>query len=152
MKRKLLLFSCVAMMIASLCGCNPVHTTKHVSYTYSVETGDRVEIKLDTTDNFSLSSDLPFQISQNDEVLSQGIFMSAENYNTYLDTINNDENAEVIDSGQKDGFEYVMWNYGDKEYDYAILIEDSNTGILLGNDVSEESAKECFRRLTISLK
>lgn len=64
----------------------------------------------------------------------------------------NDENATILDSGEKDGCEYVMWNYNDSEYDYAILIEDSNTGILLGNDVSEESAKECFQRLTISVK
>ncbi len=33
----------------------------------------------------------------------------------------------------------------------AILIGNSDTGVLLGNNVSEESARECFNRLKISV-
>ena len=44
-----------------------------------------------------------------------------------------------------------MWNYNNSEYNYAILIKNSQTGVLLGNTVSEESAKEVFNRLQISL-
>lgn len=38
------------------------------------------------------------------------------------------------------------------EYNYAILVGDSNTGVLIGNIVSEESAKEVFKRLEITLE
>ena len=44
---------------------------------------------------------------------------------------------------------YVTQN--DQEYDYAIHLKDSKTGILIGNNVSEKSAKECFSRLTFSI-
>ena len=45
-----------------------------------------------------------------------------------------------------------FWSYQDAEYDYAILIEESETGIILGNNVSEDSAKECFERLHFEIK
>ena len=45
-----------------------------------------------------------------------------------------------------------MWNYNDSEYNYVIMIEGTNTGVLLGNNVSEKSAKECFNRIEISIK
>ena len=44
---------------------------------------------------------------------------------------------------------YLIQN--DQEYDYAIHLKDSKTGILIGNNVSEKSAKECFSRLTFSI-
>ena len=58
----------------------------------------------------------------------------------------------MLDSGTKDGIEYIFWSYQDAEYDYAILIEESETGIILGNNVSEDSAKECFERLHFEIK
>lgn len=57
-----------------------------------------------------------------------------------------------MDKGKEDGKKYVFWNYDDKEYNYVILIEGSDTGILLGNSASKESAKEVFKRLEITLE
>jgi hypothetical protein len=131
-------------------GCGNATTT--VSYTYTIETGDSIIISLNTNDGYSLSSDIPFVISKDKEEQSQGTFIEAEYYSIYVDSVENDENAEIIDQGEKDNCSYVMWNYGDSEYDYVIMINGTNTGILLGNNVSEESAKECFDRLTITVK
>ena len=91
-------------------------------------------------------------ISKDKEELSQGTFIAAEYYDEYVDSVSNDENAKIIDEGDKDNYSYVMWNYGDSEYNYVIKIKNTNTGILIANNVSEKSAKECFERLEITVK
>jgi hypothetical protein len=131
-------------------GCGNVTAT--VSYTYQLDTGDSIVLSLNTSDGYSLSSNLPFVISKDKEEQSQGTFIEAEYYSIYIDSIENDEDAEIIEQGEKDNCSYVMWNYGGSEYDYVIMINGTDTGILLGNNVSEESARECFDRLTIAVK
>ena len=131
-------------------GCGSSKTT--VSYTYKVETGDDITLSLVTNDGYGLTSDLPFVISKDKEELSQGTFIAAEYYDEYVDSVSNDENAKIIDEGDKDNYSYVMWNYGDSEYNYVIKIKNTNTGILIANNVSEKSAKECFERLEITVK
>ena len=120
------------------------------AYTFSIDNGDKIKIQLNTADNYDLSSDLPFTISCDGKVLSQASFVLAESYQRYVEVVNSDKNATMIESGTKDGNEYIFWCYNGSEYNYAILIKESNTGIVLGNLISEESARECFGRLTIS--
>lgn len=69
----------------------------------------------------------------------------------YVSVVNDTDTATVIDKGDNETYEYIMWNNNDEEYDYAIHLKDSKTGILIGNNVSEKSAKECFSRLTFSI-
>lgn len=133
-------------LLISLTGCN-----SSKAYTFSVETGDAVKVSLNTSDKYDITSDLPFSISYNGTALSQGIFITSDNFSQYVDVVDTDSNATLIDSGSKDGNKYIFWSYNDAEYNYAILIGDSKTGIILANNVSEESAKECFNRLTISI-
>lgn len=89
-------------------------------------------------------------LSKGDDVLSQGSFVTLDGYNQYLNAAKNDSNAKIIATDNKNGLEYTFYSYDDKEYNYVIKISDSNTGLLLANNVSEESAKECFSRLTIT--
>ena len=148
-KRLVYVFAILSMMILFV-GCGNAKTSK--SYTFNVETGDSVKVKLDTSDKYNITSEVPFEISQDGDVKSQGTFIFGEAYEQYKDVVDTDENAELLDSGNKDGNEYVFWSYNDSEYNYAILIKGSSTGLILGNNVSEESAKECFNRLTIEYK
>ena len=141
---------CIALLcLFCLAGCGNVHT--YMTYTFSVSTGDSVDLKFDTSDDHHITSDVPFEISKGDQVLSTGSFIQADGYQMYVDAVNDDENAKIIETGSTDTCEYLMWNYNDSEYNYVILIKNSNTGILLGNTVSEESARELFGRLEISL-
>ena len=148
-KRLVYVFAILSMMILFV-GCGNAKTSK--IYTFNVETGDSVKVKLDTSDKYNITSEVPFEISQDGDVKSQGTFIFGEAYDQYKDVVDTDENAELLDSGNKDGNEYVFWSYNDSEYNYAILIKGSSTGLILANDVSEESAKECFNRLTIEYK
>lgn len=148
-KRLVYVFTILSIMILFV-GCGNAKTSK--TYTFNVETGDSVKVKLDTSDKYNITSEVPFEISQDGDVKSQGTFIFGEAYDQYKDVVDTDANAELLDSGNKDGNEYVFWSYNDSEYNYAILIEGSSTGLILANDVSEESAKECFNRLTIEYK
>lgn len=146
---KLFSFAMVLIFALSMMtGCND-NSTK--AYTFSVDNGDSIKVSLNTMDNYDISSELPFTITCNGELQSQGTFILGDAFAQYKSVVENDEKAEMIDSGEKDGNEYIFWCYNGSEYNYAILIADSNTGIVLGNVISEESAKECFDRLTISV-
>lgn len=140
---------CVICLLVMIAGCN---AKTSLTFTYNVDTGDAIRIKLDTTGGYEIATDLPFQISCNGELLSHGTFIQAEAYAQYISAVETDANAKMLDSGIKDGNEYIFWSYDEENFYYAVLITDSNTGIVLGNDISEESAKECFNRLTITVE
>lgn len=149
----------ISVLLLTLClifvffGCSTQDggAKTHKVFTFSVDTGDKVCIELDTTDGYDITSDLPFEISQNGSVLSQGTFIEAEQFESYVQAVSNDANAKIIETNTKDSNQYMFWSYNDSEFNIVILINNSNTGILLGNTISENSAVECFERLTISL-
>lgn len=135
----------VGIMMLALTGC-----TTNKSYTYTVETGDKVKITLNTTDGYDLSSDLPFAISKDGNTLSQGIFIQESYYEQYVNAANTQ--GQIIDRGSNDNIEYVFYSYNNSEYNYVIKIKDSNTALLLGNPNSQEEAKKCFELLSFSLE
>lgn len=153
LKRVILSFV-LSVMLLTLVGC----TSK--SYVYSVETGDKIKIELNTEGGYDITSDAPFFISKEERIddsvyaedLSQGVFVTLETYNKYISSIGSDSKTQIIESDTKNGLEYTFFVYNDSEWDYIIKIEGSNTGLILGNRVSEESARECFNRLTITKK
>lgn len=122
------------------------------SFTYSVETGDSVEITLHSSGGYDLTSELPFTVSKNKVTQTQGTFIYASAYDSYVNAATSQEGAEILDSGTKDGMDYVFWSYNDEEFNYAICLNGSSTGVVLGNNVSEDSAKDCFKRLSFQLK
>lgn len=135
----------VGIMMLALTGC-----TTNKSYTYTVETGDKVKITLNTTDGYDLSSDLPFAISKDGNTLSQGTFIQESYYEEYVNAANTQ--GQIIDRGSNDNIEYVFYSYNNSEYNYVIKIKDSNTALLLGNPNSQEEAKKCFELLSFSLE
>lgn len=154
MKKALALVLSVALLACMLvaCGDDTLDVNTYKSYTYTVENGDEIKIKLDTSDDYDISSDVPFVISCDGEELSQGTFIMAEYYEQFVHAVKADKKAEVLKTGTKRGNEYIFWCYDGTEYNFAILIKDSDTGIILGNLISEESAKECFNRMTITVE
>lgn len=145
MKKFLGMVILVGTLLAFVTGCT---TTK--SFTYDVTTGDSIKVQLNTSDGYDITSDLPFAILKEEKTLSQGTFITIDGYNQYLNAVNSDANAKVIDSGSKYGITYTFYSYNDSEFNYIIKIDGSNTGILLGNPNSETEAKEIFELLTFS--
>lgn len=149
MKKFAVITLAVLLLLTCFAGCT-VHTS--MSYVFKIDNGDKISIKLDTTDGYFLTSDVPFDISMDDKVISTGTFVQGYAYDQYVDSVKNDDNAEVLDSGVKDGNKYFFWNYNDSEFNYVIYVGDSNTAVILGNPISEEAAREVFDLLTISVK
>lgn len=146
--RSIRLCAAVILLAMLICACG-AETTK--SYTFSVDTGDKIEIELTNTDGYDLTSELPFAVSLNGQVLSQGKFVKAEAYDQFGQAVSGDPEAEILDEGTKDGNEFLFWSYGGVEFNYVIRVKDSSTAVLIGNAVSEASAKECFERLSFAV-
>lgn len=147
MKKVFMSLAIIGVMLLTLTGC-----TKSKSYTFTVETGDKIKIQLNTTDGYDLSSDLPFKISKDGNTLSQGTFITIDGYNQYIEAVNSDSNAKILESKTKDGISYTFYSYNNSEFNYVIKVNDSNTGILLGNPNSQEEAEKCFEQLTFTLE
>lgn len=139
----------LVVTVLLLTGCT---TTK--SATYTVETGDSIKITLDTSDGYDMDMDSPFTITKDKETISSGMFITLDEYEQFLDAVEQDADATIISEKTENGIDYLYYQYngdGDyTEYNYIIKINDSNTGVLLGNIVSQESAEECFKRLTFT--
>lgn len=146
--KKILLLVVSMCLLTALTGC-----TSSKTYTYKVSTGDQIELRLDTTGGkYDMSTDMPFVISKDGEMVSQGSFITAEGYDMYVQALMSDSDAEVIEQKTYNGVEYIFYVYNDYEYNYVVRIIGSDTGLLLGNTISEESARACFDRLTIRKK
>lgn len=145
MKKVLYSLVFVAAILLTVTGC-----TTSKSFTWDVTTGDKIKIKVDTTGGYDITSELPFAISKDGETLSQGTFVTIDGYNQYMNAVKFDSNAKVIDSGSKNGVTYTFYSVNNSEFNYLIKIDNSNTGILLGNPNSKAEAEEVFNRLTIS--
>ena len=149
MKRVLSLLL-VALTLFALVGCSAVNT--YMSWTYNVETGDNVKIKLTTNDGYTISSELPFSVSQNGAVISQGTFIKGEFCEQYRTAANTQEGAKMLEEGEIDGHKYFVWSFDNKEWNYCIELAGGKTGILLGNETSQASAQEVFNRLKITIE
>ena len=144
-------FLLALVMVFGLVACT---FETNMSYTFTVETGDKIVVKLNTTDGHSISSNVPFEVSKDGEELVTGIFLTEAMYNDYMDTIDVAYNVTVLDKSTKNGNQYtfVKFEHDDfDEYDYFIFVGGSNTGIALGCVTSREDAEDCFNHLTISL-
>ncbi len=147
--KKLKLLVCFIIFVCMV-GCGSVKT--HKSCTYTVDNGDLVIVKLDTTNGYDMTMELPFEVSCDNQVLTYCSFIQADYYEQYVEVVETDEAVVKLDSGEKDGNAYVFWEYNSTEYNYVIMLGNSNTAVLLGNNVSKESAQECFNRLTFSVE
>lgn len=89
---------------------------------------------------------MPFKITKDGETLSQGQFITLEDYEQYKNSVPNESGVDII--GEET--EYIFYSYNDKEYNYVIKIEGTETGLVLDNNVSKSSAIECFEILKIT--
>ena len=129
-----------------LSGCE---FTKSKSYTFEVETGDKITVKMDTSNKYDLTSDLPIEFSKDGEVLSYGTFAKEEAYDYYYNIVENDSSCELIEEKSNKSGDYFFYKTDSGEYNYIIKIKDSDTCFILGNKESESSAKAVFKRLTL---
>ncbi len=145
--RKLFKLSILVIAVLLITGCS---SSLFKSFTFNIDNGDQIKIKLDIKNGLDINSELPFSITKDENVLTMGNFLQKVGYDQYSEAAKTDPNATVLEEGEYLGNSYVFWSYEDKEYNHVIYINDSNTALLLSNQVSKEEAKEIFESLTIT--
>lgn len=147
MKKKIVSIGLIVVFSVMLIGCG-----KNKSLTIKADTGDVIDVSIDKSGGYSLeeSGDSSFLINRKGKQLCTGSFVTAEYYADYADSLNDDENIEVLSTGHNDYYKYVFYRCDDK-YDYIVLINDSDTGVLIENTTSQLDAQKCFRRLELKV-
>ena len=148
-KKIIMLLVLVLAIVLVLTGCEK---KSNKSYTFNVETGDKIEIKMDTTGGYNLTSKLPIEFSKDDEVISQGTFGPEYTYDEYYKLVKDGSDATIIEEKSNDNIEYFFYEYDNSEYNYIIKIKNSKTCFILGNNKSKNSAQEIFERLEFEVK
>lgn len=151
MKKHIKLVILISMMFVILTGCS-----KSVSYSFSVETGDTIKVTLDATSGYSLSqSDGMFSVSADDEVVSQGMFITEDGYNYYYDIITSSGGVSNIETTKLADMTYTYYETesqaGGIEHNFLIWLNNSKTGIVLGSLSDSEKAKDVFNCLTFAI-
>lgn len=156
MKKKVLkgieILLTIACLAAVMTGC-----TTSKSYTYTVENGDMIKVELDTSTGWDLSSELPFEVTcpvidtDDDVKVAEGTLIHGEYYEQYAELAETDADCEILETGNKDGNEYIFWKTPYAYY-YVMKIGNSNTGLFLDCGPIEGYARESFNRLVISVE
>ncbi len=139
----------VCIILITLVACK-----SSFAYTFSVETGDKIKIKLDTSDDWSIKQkDGSFSIYNNEETILQGVFGTEQNYTDLKKAVSTDEKAKLIEESEKDGNTYFFYSYDGttgEENNILLMVKDASTCVILGSTSSQAEVEEAFKRLTIS--
>lgn len=147
---KLYLFPVMLLCIVLLGACS---VSSNKSYTFSVETGDKIKVNLDTSGDYSFSQENGHVIVKyNEETVLEGIFLTKDLYNQYLEAVDN-SGAVKLAENEADNISYLFYEYEGQagtEDNFIIWIKDSNTGMLLASLSGQEQAKAAFDRLSFT--
>lgn len=143
---------CLVFMFG-LCACT---FETSMTYTFNVETGDIVSVKLNTTGGYSITSNVPFELNKDDEedTLMHGDFVTEDGLTFYLAMVDNAPNCTILEERHDVDNEYIFVRFDHEdytEYDYIMHVGSSHTGMIFGCLISEDVARDCFSRLTISV-
>lgn len=111
--------------------------------------GDKISISINSSDDYSISSDAPFILSKGDKALGEIKFYTKDFYEQLPRNLENDDKAKLLFEGNLEGNDYIGASFNDSEYNYAFLIKDTNTAVVILGIESEEDFRECFGLLTI---
>lgn len=150
-KGKIYLLLCICM--AFLCACS---TYTKQSYTFSIETGDKVEVELKTNEGYALFQEGGrFQIKENDIPMMEGMFVLNDLFAKEYDALLKEENTSILQEDVRDGNAYKLIERtldSMTGYYYIVEMKDSNVSIILDTTADKKKAKEVFDRLTFTLE
>ena len=104
-KLKIVVMMMFVTLLMTGCGSNDT------SIVFDVETGDKIKVTLDESDNYQLIDDIPFVVSQDDEELSKGTFMNENGYNQYKELVENNEDVNILDEESNSNFTSFIINW-----------------------------------------
>ncbi len=124
-----------------------------MSYTFTVSTGDDIQVSLDTADGYRLTEEnSTFSVEKDDEVVLQGIFLDESMYSDYLERAKSGD-ITVIAEEEKDGNPYFYYQTevsAGTACQILLWIDGSQTGIMLASLSPREDVDPAFERLTFA--
>lgn len=155
MKRKIVLFSIISLLLIS--GCSK-------SYSFLDEYDTDIAVKLKYFSPFELEQDPKslddtsydpgnsFHMIKDNKVVCTGNFISPHSYDELSMHLEN-QDMNIYDKGTKHNLEYTLYSLkGSNQYTYLIKIKDATSALVLENNISVDSAKDCLKNLKISSK
>jgi len=153
MRKQFSMFLYVIITILSLAGCTLNNT---VSFTYAVDTGDRVKVTLNTEDGYTIGTGNPFIISKDGEDILTCQFLSKVGYDYFTENLTDEfvklQNGHIIENGNKDNFDYTFYTVESKfiENNFFVKLNDQ-TSLIIGSLADETEAKNCFDLLSFEI-
>lgn len=146
---------CLAAVLAAALLLGACSTYLTTSLTYQVDTGDSIVVTVDAKAGYTQDGENPFTISKDGEGIMAGAFMTLKDYESYAGdfTTQPPEGVTVLEQGEKDGNEYVFFQYEGETgtgYNYVLKVKDAKTAIMLGSEASHQEAESCFQALTFA--
>ncbi len=144
MKMKKIIIA-AALSCTLFVGCE---ASSSVSLTFNVETGDNINVKLDTHKNdYELKADgSRFVVNEEDNEILKGIFLTTDMYDQYEASIM--ETGTIIEDG-----DYLFYEYEGEagtERNILLMVPDSETGIIIGSLESEDKVRDAYSKLSFS--
>ena len=143
----------VVMFLLSMLLLTGCETRYSKSLKFKVTTGDNITVRVDSHEKWDIGNEAPFDITKNGEKVSTGKLITKIEYDSFANTIKKSSLIKTLDEGSRHGTEYIFYELvnsktNERQYNYIIMINGSKTGVLLENNISQESAEECFKVLT----
>lgn len=152
--RKRICTLALTFILAALCTACTFYS--NMSYTFNVTTGDNVKITLDTAKGLKLTQENgEFSVVKDDEEILHGQFATKENYDEFMDLKDSSDIEVIEESKDKNSNDYLFCKVENKEktqYGFIVWISNSNTGVFIQSLSDQESAKNAFESLTISVE
>ncbi len=134
---------------AAACG-----VTTYMSYAFTMENGDQVTVRLDTTDGHKISQgNGRVYILLEEETVLQCIFLDTELCTAYDEEIRANPDVTILAERSQDGNKYLFYTVegaAGTEHDFLVKISDTDTGMLIGSLSGEETALRAFKHLHLS--
>ena len=142
--RKIRLFI-IALTTMCFTGCG---TPPSISQTLTTNNDTLVEITLNPSKNYTITGTENFAIIKGGTTVAKGEMVDVNNFDTYRKTV---KETDILSSGTKDGNDYLVWKENNG-YNAAIKLRNTNTTILLTDEISEDSLREIMEIMEIQEK
>lgn len=124
------------------------HTSK--SYTFQIENGEMIKVKLDTSDGYDLIQENGrFAVKKSDETILQGYFLTEDGFTQKEALILSSQEVEIKQTNEHPKL-YVYQYKGEAglETDYLLQVENAKTGVIVGSLYSYEEANSAFEKMS----
>lgn len=141
----------LALCICMLTGCSSSRT---VSLTFKVGTGDNIKVTLDTSDGLGLSqTESGFSVTEDGNAVLQAFFVEQAVYQQYMESVANQEGVTVNEQKSEEGITYLSYTYAGEagvENNFIVWIEGSSTGVVIGSLSDLQTATGAFQNISFS--